>query len=139
MRLAIKSLAVALLALVAATPTSANAGKKETDPTAFRIDIQASWTETEVKGSFRASGAIADSGPAYPGGVYDHSLVGKNGSFYVFITPLADDALAGTFKIWDGDGTSFPGELLGTGTATGSITGSKRIHVKWRLDGNLNG
>ena len=138
MRLAIKSLAIALLALLAAAPTSAVAAKKQ--KTAFSIVIEGSYRIEQFPTNpvgfyydFRASGAIKDSGPVGGSG-YRFDLLGEHATYVVFFT------ITGTFEIWRPTDDAWPGDLLGSGTfeRAGGRTG-QWVRDRWQLDGTLVG
>jgi hypothetical protein len=145
MRLAFKPLAIALLALLVAAPTSAVAAKQQ--KTAFSIVIRAvarleqfPTLPPSFEVDFRASGAIKDSGLV--GGGRDGEgrnytlLLGKHATYVVFITDW--DPEMGTFEIWQPTDGAWPGQFLGSGTATFEETiKGWWIRYRWQLDGTL--
>jgi hypothetical protein len=143
MRLAFKPLAIALLALLVAAPTSAVAAKQS--ETAFSIVInvvarleQFPTDPPSYEIDFRASGALKDSGLAAGGrdgeGPYYTLLLGKHATYVVFFTG------ADTFEIWQPADEAWPGQLLGAGTFTFKSTiKGWWIRERYWLDGTLGG
>ncbi|MHC4164846.1 MAG: hypothetical protein ACYSUM_22250 [Planctomycetota bacterium] len=169
MKLAMSSLAVALAALLAATPASA--GKKQTNAFSIAIRMECFYDAwggySDWSGTFKATGALPDSGsvtaPSYYVSDGYIQLEGKKGSlaiavsnFEVVLSGLRGGRpvykLAATFEIVGGTG-AYAG-LSGAGTMSGtgySIPphGSKGqgpppligalIIEDWRLGGVLDG
>jgi len=141
MRLAIGTLAIALLALLAPAPTPALAAK---DPAAFSINVRASLycppdDLCYYRGKFSAGGAIVKAGIAKSSGPIPYS----DGTGYFVLDVGTDNPLVvmvgdGTFAVYVYvfDGTYSDLVLVGTGTAVGGVE-NDRVH--WRLDGNLVG
>ncbi|MHC4137608.1 MAG: hypothetical protein ACYS0K_21895 [Planctomycetota bacterium] len=163
MRFWIKPIALGLLALLAATPTSAVAGK---DKSAFSIAITMKNTfdalggaAPDWSGTFHASGALSGSGSATAPYYYDTiQIEGKKGSLVVVLTNIqyqrprrkAQWDLTATFEIVGGTGV-YAG-LSGGGAASGTerwrclfvdrtLGGCYvyRVTVNWQLDGAVNG
>jgi len=141
MKLVVKTLAIALLALLAVAPKPAVAAK---DPTAFTINVRASLycppdDFCYYAGKFSASGAIVKAGILESSGPITYS----NGIDY-FVLDVGNDY---PVVVWVGDGTfeaylyvldggyADP-VLVGAGTAVGGAS-DERVH--WRLYGTLVG
>ena len=128
----LRPLAIAALALLAASPTSALAAKQP--KTAFRIvlDCVARYNPPYIPDyecSFHAWGAISDAGTMGGTGQYWVELWGKNATYVVFLDPAT-----GTFEIW------LAGTLLGTGTyAFEHHFQGWRIHDRYEFNGALVG
>jgi hypothetical protein len=156
MRLAAKSLVLALIGLLAATPTAVEAGKKNPNAIAITITMDdpnfhpcfgGGWVV--YSGSFRVSGALSDRGAAsaYHYFVDDDELIaleGKQGSLTVLVKNIeilsarsrgkngrkgTAYTLAGAFEIVDGTGAY--ASLVATGTAAGQ---TKEPYDWWLLD-----
>jgi hypothetical protein len=138
-------LAVLAVAFLVAAPTTAEAGKKTTDPNAFHVDVTISWKPADAfgelvySGSFRATGAFTDSGPAGPGEFYALGLAGSTGYYEVGIVPSVGDPWTGTFTLYREQALG-SWRVIGIGTAHGSMhvtSNGSRGHVYWDLDGVL--
>jgi len=138
MKLAIRSVAFALLALLAANPTSA----AKQPATSFRIHFDVSRGNIDTgyyTGSFNATGAIQASGSATTSDwpwASGTRLESKKGNLYLGIWPTGEGFLVCTFTI-RGDG-AYSG-ISGGGTATGKLQTRKNSEtVRWQLEGTLS-
>ncbi|MHC4550410.1 MAG: hypothetical protein ACYTEZ_16705 [Planctomycetota bacterium] len=154
---------ILLVALLAATGTSAIAGKKPSNAFEVTITMEAvaySHTLWIWDGNLRASGAISDSGPVMaPAGFIDHviSFDGKKGSFTVLVTDIqiirtyykgpygknkAISDLTAKYEIVDGTGVYEGVTAAGTGTGRHVDTYHNWFFTTkrtWTFEGNLNG
>lgn len=134
----LKPLAIAALALLAASPTSALAAPQQ--KTAFSILIKGVGRYDPVNPvsydyEFKAWGAISDSGTLGAGTNSYSTLLGKKATYVVFF-----DWQESTFQIWQPTATAWPGELLGTGTFTRESTfGGWWVRDRLELEGTLVG
>ena len=140
MRLAIGTLAIALLALLAPAPTSAVAAKNQ--QTAFKITIDAvarleqfPTLPPDFQWDFHATGAIRDAG-SVGGSGNEFDLFGKYATYVVLFTDSD-----GAFELYQPTGTSWPGQLLGCGNVTSVETTTKSwwLRYRWKLEGTLVG
>lgn len=128
----LKPLAIAALALLAASPKSALAAKQQ--KTEFRILLKGVARYDPINTpyyeyDFQARGAINDSGTTEGPGQYSIELVGKKATYLIALDPQAS-----TFEI------SLSGTLLGAGTYTRWYSfGNWWTREYWEFTGTLVG
>lgn len=136
----LRPLALAALALLAATPTSALAAPQP--KTAFRIVVEGTARLEQFptlppayEWDFRAWGAIKDSGTLGATGTNWVELWGQHATYVALF-----DGETSTFTLWQPNGGTWPGTLLGSGTYTGEQTiNGWTIRQRWELEGSLVG